>query len=280
MIPMRSDIRFEAVSKAGLERWSRPRSFDFLERLPTAPVGDSEILHLSHYCPILVVPSPDGPRVALLLDRTLSRSDPIGRDGRWRPPYCPMALRCLPFWPGKSDRDIEIAIDLVLDHPEASIPLHEESGEPSVAFAAVVTLIERLQQGMRRLASAAKLLAAADLLVPLVIDEPGAAAIDTGYLTVSPPRIAGLKPHQAAALSLDRCLPIDLAMACLFSQRLLAARVRPLREATAGTGRPADAGQSEPQPRHDFEAHMAVDHSPLFSFELFERLEAKAHAAA
>jgi hypothetical protein len=279
---MSRSLRFQAVSDAGCERWSRPKRFDFFERLPTAPVADTEFLHLSHYCPIVVLPGADGPRVAILLDPSLTQSNPIGHDGRWRVPYSPMALRSLPFWPGSSATEIEIALELAADDPEDSLPMRDNSGRPSDEFAAVVTLIERLQLGMRRLSEAAKVLVAADLLVPLVADEPaGAWPADTGLLTVSPTRLAALSPARAAALSTDRCTPLDLATACLFSQRLLHRRVKPSNVDAAKPGARAEGNPIADQHLVEpLEAHMRIDNSPLFSFELFERLGAKTYAGA
>lgn len=271
-------MKFRSVSEAGVVRWSRPRRLDFFDRLPTAPVADSELLHVSHYCPVVVLAGPDGPRVALLLDPALSRSDPIGKDGRWRLPYCPMALRCLPFWPGSNPSDVEIALDIALQHPEAGMPLHDEAGVPSDAFAAVVSLIERLSAGMERLSAAATLLVAGDLLVPLTIEgADGAAPVETGYLTVDPDRLAAMTALRAASFSADHCLPIELATACLFSQRLLRPRVKLLK---APGGKPQRAPDAAAMDGLALEAPTSVDTSPLFSFELFARLEAQAHVAA
>lgn len=265
---MSGALRFQSVSDAGCERWSWPKRLDFLERLPTAPVGDSEVLHLSHYCPIVIVQSADGPRVAILLDPALLRSHPLGRDGRWRAPYSPMALRSLPFWPGSSASEIAIALELIAGDDEASLPMRDEAGRPSHEFAAVVTLVGQLQHGIRRLAEAAKVLMAADLLVPLVTEEAGRDPVETAYLTVGAGRLAAMTPQRAASLSMDHCTPLDLAAACLFSQGLLARRVKPLRtERRAAAGAAAEAAMAQ-----HFEAHMRIDSSPLFSFELFERM--------
>jgi hypothetical protein len=258
-----------------MKRWSRPRRLDFLDRLPTAPVADTEVLHLAHYAPLVVVATEQGPRVALLLDPSLTRGDPLDKQGRWRLPYCPMALRCLPFWPGRGARDIDVALELVAPTSEGGLLLHQETGEPSAAFAAVVTLVERLQHGMARLGEAAKILLAADLLVPLMVEEPGAAARETRLLTVSGPALRSLSPTQSAGLTADRCLPLELATAMVFSQGHLAARVKPGR-------RPAEAAAvavgSLNVSLDMAEPPMGVDVSPLFSFELLHRLEAKLHA--
>jgi hypothetical protein len=271
-------MRFRALSEAGVKRWSRPRRLDFLDRLPTAPLAESELLHMAHYCPVVILAAPDGPRVALLLDPTLSRSDPIGNDGRWRMPYCPMALRCLPFWPGHDATAVEIAIEIALQQPEVGLPVYDSDGRPSPPFAAVLTLIERLRSGMDRLSRAAAMLVAGDLLAPLVREaQDGSAPVDTGYLTVDPDRLHALSPFRLASLSVDQCLPMELATACLFSRRLLRPRVR---IAGAGLQGPARAEDPVPSEALGLDARAIVDASPLFSFDLFERLEAQAHAAA
>jgi hypothetical protein len=269
-----SPLRFERLD--GVARWSRPRRLDFFDRLPTAPVADSELLNLAHHCPLVVVSGPKGPRVAVLLDPRLSRSDPLGKDGAWRFPYCPMALRCLPFWPGQRPSDVDIAVDIALQHPEASLPLRESSGAPSNAFAAVMTLVERLQEGMARLDAAANLLLAADLLAPVVVDRGDGEAEPTTYLTVAPDKVRDLSPARAAALAAQRCLPLELVAACLFSHRHLAPRVKPLAAAAPMHPRAPRATEAS---FDMLEPHMALDRSPLFSFDLLSRIDARVHEA-
>lgn len=179
-----------------------------------------------------------------------------------------MALRSLPFWPSRSADDIDVAVELALDDPQRGMPLRRPSGEPTGEFAAIVTLVERLRLGIRRLEGAAKLLVAADILTPLWCER-----VATGYLTVSPVKLASLSPERAAALTMDRSLPLDLAVTCAFSQRHLAKGVRPSPDASEpsaqGVRRPA-AAIDDP-----FDPSMRVDMSPLFSFELFEHLETR-----
>jgi hypothetical protein len=272
---MTPPLRFERLE--GVARWSRPRRLDFFDRLPTAPIADSEVLNLAHHCPIVLVSGPRGPRVAVLLDSRLARSDPLGKDGAWRFPYCPMALRCLPFWPGQRPSDVDIAVDIALRHPEASLPLREPSGEPSNAFAAVMTLVERLREGMARLDAAANLLLAADLLVPIAWHDDDGSPEATAYLTVAEDRVLGLSPARAAALAELRCLPLELATACLFSQRHLAARAKPWSDAAGSSRMPppraAEGGVDMLEP------HMALDQSPLFSFDVLAHLDASMHEA-
>jgi hypothetical protein len=272
---MAAPLRFLPMADARLERWTRPRRFDFLDQMPTVPIADTEVLHLSHYCPVVISLSEEGPRVAILLDPALAQPSQIGRDGRWNAPYTPMALRSLPFRPGARRTEIEIAVELAAERHERGFALRDTSGKPTHEFAVVLTLVDRLHQGMRCLCEAAKLLVAADILTNVLVTEPGSVTpAETQFLTVSPQRFAELPASRAAALSIDRCLPLDLLTACLHSQRLLSPRIS-LREVAAG-----DMGQSPsvvsggPELVEQLDLHVRLDDSPLFSFERLQQAAA------
>ncbi|WP_342362790.1 SapC family protein [Terrarubrum flagellatum] len=262
------EMRFLPVDESVVTRWTRLERFDFLHRLRTAPVADTELLHLSHYCPIIIMLAEEGPRVAALLDPAMLQSNPVGKDGRWLRPYAPIALRNLPFWPGARRAGIEVAPELVGASADDGFPVRDREGRASEQYAAVVTWIERLQQGMRRLSEAAKLLIAADVLAPLGRLQPGMLnAEETGYFTVSPDRLNALAADRAAALSADRCLPLDLAAACLFSRRLLARSVSLIAREPTSSGAPRENYSEFVEP---LDLHVRLDSSPLFSFEIFE----------
>ena len=279
-----SAIQFEPVRESTIGRWSTPRRFDFLHRLPAAPIADTELLHLSHYCPVVITFTDDGPRVSILLDPALLHSAPVDKNGRWRPPYSPIALRSLPFWPGEKPADIHFAPELVVEAANASFALHDASGNPSEQFGTVITWIERLHFGMRRLSDAARLIVAADLLTPLIISTPGLSQpIVTDYFTVSLQRLYALTPARMAAFASSRCLALDLVTACVFSRRLLVRHVTP------------QTIEAEPPPPRDsiegfdllasLDIGLKLDSSPLFSFEDFARsepakVEDKIHADA
>lgn len=270
-------MRFLPVDDSAVTRWSRPARLDFLHRLRAVPVADTELLHLSHYCPVVVALAEDGPRVAVLLDPALLRLSPVGRDGRWRHPYAPIALRNLPFWPGARRAEISVAPELVGDAADDGFAMRDQEGRPTEQFAAVVTWIERLQHGMRRLSDAAKLLVAADVLAPLGVVQPRTLqAKDTGYWTVSPDKFNALEAERAAALSADACLPLDLAAACLFSRRLLARSISLIESENEKRRDPAERAPLDFVEPLDL--HVRLDSSPLFSLDLSER-ESRADAA-
>ena len=281
---MHETIQFRPVNASAVERWSRPARFDFLHRLPTAPIADSELLHLSHYCPVVITLADDGPRVLILLDPDAVQSAPVAKDGRWCPPYAPIALRSLPFWPGERPKEIHVTLDLAAEAEGETFSLRDIAGNPGEQFAKVMTWIERLQHGMRRLSEAAKVIVAADILTPLVVSQPDLPfPVETDYLTVSPEKFQALAPARAAALSTGNCLPLDIVAACLFSRRLLARRITLQK---IELNEPAAEGNMETTDLMDpIDHHVRLDCSPLFSFELFERLnsavrtEAEVHAA-
>ncbi len=282
---MQEPLRFQPLCDSAVERWSRPARFDFLDRLPSVPIADTELLHLSHYCPVMISLTEDGPRVVILLDATMLLSEPINANGRWRAPYMPIALRSLPFWVGASAADIVIAPELAVQEGHEDFALRDAAGKPSEQFAAVNAWIDRLRQGMVRLTEAAKLLVAADVLTPLLINKPGIPApVETGFCTVSPEKFHALDGVRAAALSVDKCLPLDLAAACLFSRRLLARRVMLQKIEAAEAQVPAENRRADIVEPLDL--HVQLDNSSLFSFEVFAQFgtpaqpEAVQHAGA
>lgn len=271
---MQETIRFQPIGECAIARWNKPQRFDFLHRLPTAPIADTELLHLSHYCPTVIRVADDGPRVLILLDPAMVLSTPVDKDGRWRPPYAPIALRSLPFWPGEKPAEILVSPELVAQTADESFALLDTSDNPSEQFAAVITWIERLQHGMRQLSEASKLIMAADLLVPLVVHQPGLPLpVETDYFTVSPQKVNALSAARAAAFTSARCLPLDLVTACLFSRRLLARRVT-LQKVDAAA--PSVPGESAKEIDFVSPLDIKLDTSPLFSFEHFVGAESTA----
>lgn len=265
---MAEPVRFVPVRESSVERWSKPQRFDFLRRLPTAPIADTELLHLSHYCPIVIERTDDGPSVRVLLDPDMTGAPPIDKEGRWRPRYSPIALRTLPFWPGEPPEQIAVAPEL-FEAEHEGFALRDSAGKPSEQFALIVASINRLRQGMTRLDRAAKVLIAADLLTPLLVDRAGEPSLETCYLTLSMGRFRMLAPEQAAALSVDHCLPLDLAAACAFSQRLLATEIGPRAASEAPPRKPQQHAGHWTDLVDPFEIDLTLDSSQLFSFEAF-----------
>lgn len=278
---VREDLRFTPLDEAGLRSWCRPARFDWLDRLGTLPIADTELLNLSHHCPIAIQTLPTGPSVVCVVDSELLRVSRVNRHGRWTAPYAPLALRSLPFRmrEERGDIGIEVALDLarVGDVNEPALSFQGEDSTPSPEFAHVLTMLERLRQGAARLTDAAKLLVAADVLVPVAAS--GRNVAGPVLEVVSGERLGALSDRRAAALTADDCLALDLAAASLFSQHWLAAEF--LTERPAGTRGGMTAARGEGGPPHPLTeaigGPVCMDDSPLFSIDDYVASRALPH---
>lgn len=263
-----SGLTFEPVATAGLREWRRPLRFHWLEQVGALPVADTELLNLAHHCPIAIHADGGAPTVVCLLRSELLRAPRISREGRWLLQYQPLALRTLPFRARTvaGERIVEVSRDLA-NSPEGAEPLamFATSGEATRDYATVLSLLDVMSRGRERLADAARLLIAADILVPL-----DGYAGNSGLMVVSSERLFQLAGPRATALTADGCMGFDLAAACLFSQRWLA-------EGVIGQHRPVEI-ETVPIPRESIldyglrgalDQPLALDESTLFSFEAF-----------
>ncbi|MBN9062945.1 MAG: hypothetical protein BGP06_03750 [Rhizobiales bacterium 65-9] len=272
-------LRFLPIDEAAVTHWRRPSRFDFLHRLRSVPIADTELLHMSHYSPIVIAVEDEEPTVRALVDPAMLRLNPVGEDGVWRRPYVPIALRNLPFWPGAGRDAIGVAPELLGEASDGAFALMDPDGKPTEHFAAIMTWTERLRIGMRRLSEAARFLIAADVVAPLVAERPGAlpkGAAD--YLTASPSRMSALDASRACAFAADGCMPLDLVAACLFSRRLLAQSVKIAEGARVAVGAVSSGGEAM-EPLAWMDAPLRLDESPLFSMEQMTIKEEGARAA-
>jgi hypothetical protein len=263
-----SGLTFEPVVTSGMRQWRRPLRFLWLEQVGALPVADTELLNLAHHCPIVIHADGGAPTVVCLLRSDLLRAPRIGRDGRWLLQYQPLALRTLPFRTRTvaGERIVEVSRDLA-ESPEGAEPLDmfDPSDQPTRDYGTLLSLLDVMARGRERLADAARLLIAADIVVPL----EGYAG-DNGLMVVNSELLLQLAGPRAAALTADGCMAFDLAAACLFSQRWLAegviGRQRPLEAETVPIARESvlDYGL-----RGALDQPLALDESALFSFEAF-----------
>jgi len=261
-------LRFVGLSDSGVSRWGPPKSFGFLRQVPWLPIADTELLHLSHFCPIGVVLGETGPSVVALTHAFWHPKGSVDAKGGWAAPYMPMALRSLPFRLGAVAGAVEIAPEL-LAPSEAAFALYDEGGAPGPEFAQALDLLARVRRGALRLTEAAKALLLAEVLVPLQpLREGGHADV----WVVSREAMLALPPRKAAALTVISNLGFELAGAALFSQRWL----DPTR-IEAGTARDrSDEVTLMPivaTIEDTVERLMVMDESELFSFEAFEAAE-------
>jgi SapC len=261
-----SDIVFIPAGAVETGAWSRPNRFDFFDALLATPIADSELLHLSHYGPIAIRMDDTGPEVVMLLHSGFSTASLLSRQARWVPPYAPMALRSLPFRGTGFDGDLEFAPSLCEPAAEQH-SFMDESGEPSPAFAYVVKMLQSLTRGRARLSQAAKALLAADLLAPL---NPLDSHPHVSLFVPQAERLARLSGVQAAALTTDSNLPLELAAASLFSQRWL--RKGCVQETPLSQDAPAVNPRHTAAPpsfHEDLDQPLLMDDSTLFSIEAY-----------
>jgi SapC len=259
---------FVPVKHAGLRAWSRPERFPFFATLGHVPIADTELLHMSHYSPIAIAIDQAGPQVVAIVHPQFLKTNPLDTEGRWLPRYAPMALRCLPFRLSRNGGDPEIAPSM-MGGGATQFPLPSASGPPERDYAQAIEMLERIARGGTRLAHAAKLLIAADVLSPLL---PLPGRPDELILMANGARLAAMAPNKAAALTADSNLAFELAAASLFSLRLLNPDM--IDEESDPAPAPERSFVSEPrQATVDIDAMIeqpfVMDSSALFSIETF-----------
>lgn len=250
--------------------WRRPSSFFWLDRIGVLPIADTEFMALAHFCPLAIELHERGPRPVAIVQPHMVSHRLLADDGRWRPPYVPMALRSMPFRPGPGDT-IEVAPELA-DNPgdsDQAFDMAGKKGGRSQAFATIAALVQRIQLSAPRLENAAKILMALDL-VEHVAGLPRELA---GPLyTVRLDAMVALSASRILGLTADSCCPLELATALTFSRRWLAAG------AADPSGRPFEPARDSVR-RQMFDPHIAepldeplgLDDSPLFSMDHLER---------
>lgn len=268
-------VEFKAVSSHAKMTWSRPASYAFIKGLSQLPVADSEVLLASHHLPIAIGNIHDEPRVVALTSPSFQRTPVLSPTGQWARGYMPIALRCLPFRfkPGETGPGaLEIATNIKeSDGPQA--PVFGRDGGLSAEVQHILALLQRLEAGKSALQRAAEKLLMADVVAPFHLARvPAGQAPQRLFFTVDQNRFAALPPSRAALLVKDDFLTIDLAIACVFSQRLMTTLI-----ALA----PTDQTSAPRELSHDWDAaaviqHLSikVDDSELFPFDRFAELSA------
>lgn len=269
-------LHFEALGASPDGAWRPPRQFRFLDRVGTVPLSDSELLQTSLYLPLAVQESAGTHEVVGVVHPDFLARSPIRTDGRWGHFYMPIALRCLPFRragqaTGGANSKLEIATELDADDDAVLLPLFGDNGRLHQDLVGVASLLDRLETGKARLASAAASLVAADLLVPLIsTNAANALAGDVKLLVIEPRRLRRLTPARTVALAADGFLPLDLATAFVLSSRLWASNLAPAPStddaAQIAIVDPPSCGQHA---QGTFAIELRIDDSSLFSFDTF-----------
>lgn len=263
-------ITFSLVANSANRGWRRPGSFTFANHISQIPLSNTELLLTSHHLPVAIDYFEDRPRVVAIVNSRFQRTPAITPDGRWRKGYMPIALRCLPFRlaGGAGANALEIAVNLAeTDGPEKPLFTPQSSLTPEVQR--IEALLRLLEEGKEQLQKAAEKLLIADVLRPLRFSDRNS-DVSPRTFTVDQNKFGALAHARLAYIVRDSFLPIDLAAACIFSQRLMATLVS---VASDDEGRKG-ANSAVPALTLDIltalKLDVEVDDSELFSFERFE----------
>lgn len=267
-------LHFEPLGDQSGQVWRRPRQFSFLDRVGAVPLSDSELLQTSLYLPLAVHEAAGTHHVVAVVHPDFLARPPLHGGARWGQFYMPIALRCLPFRRARQATNgissLEIATDLDVGDDAAVLPLFAENGRLHQDMAGVVSLLKRLERGKATLARAAAALVAADLLVPLVSTNPeNALAVDVELLVIDPERLRRLTPARTVALAVNGFLPLDLATALAFSNRLWASNLAPGRSTDGEQMAPVDPAFFGQHAQAAFAIELRIDDSSLFSVDTF-----------
>jgi len=217
------------LAQAG-NRWSRPKTYSFLRDWKHVPISDSELLQVSHHLPVGVRVENDLPVVVAILDPGYHRTPVLDSRGRWRPPYVPLVLRCLPFHLAgdgePSEADLRVAENLGLVGPQGENAVATPDGRISAQTRSVFKALCEARAGQQRLSAAAdKLLIAGSLMAFESTGPDGPDLGEAAFLTVNARQFDSLSGLRLCAAVRDDFLALELAGACLFSQRHLPPQV-------------------------------------------------------
>jgi hypothetical protein len=204
--------------------------------------------------------------------------------GNWVGGYKPIALRCAPFECRHAGADPlnDLSISPLSPHlsQHAGAPIVDDKGAPSPLVTGVHRLFRLLQEGREKFAEALDQLLIADVLIPLPMPEAdsGEDTMPTLHLVngrrfndISRARLGAITRHSFAAL--------DVAVACLYSQRLLKQSLR----SSLGTRANSLDHDSPPLPVETAGLQpldLALDDGELVSLAAIDALRDRAHEHA
>lgn len=263
-------IQFKPLADISPAVWRKPTSFAFAQQVSQIPLSDSELLLTSSCLPVAIDCISDRPRVVAIIDQRFQRNPVIGPNGQWQKGYLPLALRCLPFRLSggtTSTGVMEMAVNLP-HTDEAGSPLFASPGRLSPEVNAIATLLRRLEDGKQQLQNAASQLLIAGVLTPIRLGRTPDGENGRSF-TVSRDQFNTLSGARTAQLAKDSFLAIDLAVACIFSQRHLATLVSVAPERTTTADASVSASQTMDEFINPVRLNVQVDDQALFSYDQY-----------
>lgn len=246
-----------------------PTTFEFVDALGWLPIGLGE-LHLSAYYFALAVRfQGDRPQLGVILDSRYLVRPVVGPKAEWHGGYRPVALRAYPFELGKAAttgdpiQDLEVSLPSATIGPAGSAPL-TSAGKASPFVARIQQMLVGIRDSSRVLMPILDRLFMADLMVPLRL--PGDTLSNIPFFVVDRMRFARTPPRALRAMARQDFHAVDIAVACVFSSRLLATSL------TTGSETESPTAATAPRDYTPFWAGLdefpnVLDESELFSLE-------------
>ncbi len=230
-------MTYVRLREVGHLRLNLPSSYQFLRGLKWVPLAVTELHLTSHYLPIAIRLSENGPQLGAILDPAYLARPPLDGAGLWRLPYKPIAIRTIPLrltpTPGNDPlQDVELPADSpFLSSDDKGNPILREDGNPHPSILSLRQLLMTLREGQRSLPASVDQLLIADLLVPL--EESGSSktrGADAEFHVIDLARFARLGNQAVGALARHSFTAIDIAVSSIFSQRTLRSEWLPKEE--------------------------------------------------
>jgi SapC protein len=195
------------------------------------PVSSTELHLVSLFFPLAIRFEAGRPSLGVLVAPPFLNRPLFDEAGRWRGGYRPLALRVAPFQGGDIGADpLDMLIALPSWHlvEQGGAPIVDANGAPSPLVREIHRWRRLLQDSQVKFATALDKLLIAQLLVPLAAPEGGSLA-ESPLHTVDAPLFASTDNKALAAMARHDFTALDVAVACLSSQRLLHKPCRPRR---------------------------------------------------
>ncbi|MGQ4274887.1 SapC family protein [Terrihabitans sp. B22-R8] len=212
---------YVSILKADGYQFAPPANLGFVKSLSWLPLGFTEF-HLSAYYFVLAVRLQGGrPELCVILDPRYLARPLLDNKGEWAGGYKPVALRTFPFrleGKGTTIEEVEVPIPSPWLVEEGGTPLMTEDS-PSAFVGKIYEMLLGLRQSRARLEPVLDRLFMADLMVPLKAPNP--LSTSETFFVADRARFSRLSNQAFRALASQDFHAIEIAMASIFSQRLL-----------------------------------------------------------
>lgn len=261
-------------------RLAFPEDHRFISDQAWLPLSRTELQLTAHHHAIAIRFHDGIPSIGIILKEQYLNRPLLNAAGQWQGTYKPISLRCFPLRIGESGsgplQELEIPAESNFLAAEGGTPITEDQGRPSRTVTTIYQLLRLLRDGQSSMPATLDHLLIANLLVPLRRpdgedggpDQPAFYVVDAG-------RFAALGKRALAAMARHSFASVDVAVACLFSQKLIRPDCLPKYDQmdipTATAPPPGEYARSA------FgldDLKLALDDSELFSFDDLETVKA------